>query len=326
MFKSICATVIIVGFIACVGTRADAATRCLRLDTLLSQGSSDRGTNGDVYALQSYLASAGYLTASPNGYFGPSTAAALKKFQAAHAISQTAATGPLTRSALAKDTCDTVANVATVTTPASIPAPTVAVAPTLVVPAASSTVTVGETIVLRWNPQAGTMYNIILEDQAGIGQGFIATSLRDGSYIWNIGKVFSARTQSEQIVPPGIYRVRIKAAAYNSSVVDAVSGLFTVAQVPLVLSTVMPQSVRNDGKGSVALIGSGMSDITYAYLDGIHGLAIKPAFISGDGRLAVVTIPTYTAAGVHTIQINNIYPDMSASSTESNPLNITITP
>ncbi len=62
----------------------------------LKPGSED----AQVKALQQVLAQQGYLTVTPNGYFGPSTKAAVIKFQAAHGLSQLGVVGPTTRSAL----------------------------------------------------------------------------------------------------------------------------------------------------------------------------------------------------------------------------------
>ena len=62
----------------------------------LKQGSS----GAEVMALQRFLAGQGILTATPNGYYGPQTKAAVIKFQAAHGVSQLGIIGPATRTAL----------------------------------------------------------------------------------------------------------------------------------------------------------------------------------------------------------------------------------
>jgi len=63
---------------------------------LLTIGSTGAG----VTELQNELVAAGYLNATPTGYFGALTAAAVKKFQLAHGLAQVGYTGPATRAAL----------------------------------------------------------------------------------------------------------------------------------------------------------------------------------------------------------------------------------
>lgn len=59
------------------------------------------GSKGDeVLKLQNLLARLGFLTATPNGYYGVGTTAAVKAFQAAHGLSQLGVVGPATREAL----------------------------------------------------------------------------------------------------------------------------------------------------------------------------------------------------------------------------------
>lgn len=62
--------------------------------------------NSDVYVMQQLLGRSGYMYASPNGYFGPSTEAAVKRFQKANYISQTGTVGPQTRDAMNERICD----------------------------------------------------------------------------------------------------------------------------------------------------------------------------------------------------------------------------
>lgn len=62
--------------------------------------------NDEVYALQSMLNQGGYLYVEPNGYFGPSTKAALKRFQIDNAIFPTGYVGESTRNAVNERLCD----------------------------------------------------------------------------------------------------------------------------------------------------------------------------------------------------------------------------
>jgi len=76
-------------------------------------GYKDRGD--DVLQLQKMLADDGFLSATPNGYYGAGTFAAVKKFQKAHGIKQTGNVGPSTKDALNQ----VLASVQTSTLPAT---------------------------------------------------------------------------------------------------------------------------------------------------------------------------------------------------------------
>lgn len=67
-----------------------------------------RGSEGiEVSVLQDFLDRAGYLSATPNGYFGPATTAAVRAFQSENYIPATGTVGPATRNALNERMCDT---------------------------------------------------------------------------------------------------------------------------------------------------------------------------------------------------------------------------
>lgn len=57
-------------------------------------------TSQDVRELQTRLAAEGYFMATPTGYFGPITLAAVQAYQSAHGISATGYVGPMTRAML----------------------------------------------------------------------------------------------------------------------------------------------------------------------------------------------------------------------------------
>jgi peptidoglycan hydrolase-like protein with peptidoglycan-binding domain len=66
------------------------------------------GSEGiDVSVLQDFLNRAGFLTVTPNGYFGPATKAAVRAFQAENYISTTGNVGPMTLNAINERMCDT---------------------------------------------------------------------------------------------------------------------------------------------------------------------------------------------------------------------------
>lgn len=61
-----------------------------------------RDTGTDVKNLQSFLVSKGFLTATPNGIFGPQTYRALKEYQTSRGIPATGYFGPLTRGSVGR--------------------------------------------------------------------------------------------------------------------------------------------------------------------------------------------------------------------------------
>lgn len=62
--------------------------------------------NNEVYALQQLLLQEGHLNVNPNGYFGPSTLLAVKRFQSANGISATGIVGAETRNVLNERMCE----------------------------------------------------------------------------------------------------------------------------------------------------------------------------------------------------------------------------
>jgi hypothetical protein len=61
-------------------------------------GFGDRGD--DVFQLQNLLVKLGFLTATPNGRYGPATKLAVQKFQKSHGVRQTGNVGPSTKALL----------------------------------------------------------------------------------------------------------------------------------------------------------------------------------------------------------------------------------
>lgn len=80
------------------------AFRCdVQITRQLSTGSE--GT--EVTVLQNFLNRAGYLSATPNGHFGPATRSAVQAFQSTNFIPATGTVGPATRNAINERMCDT---------------------------------------------------------------------------------------------------------------------------------------------------------------------------------------------------------------------------
>lgn len=71
----------------------------------LNRGLARRDESSEVLLLQNFLFEKGYLTATPNGYFGPGTLAGVKAYQKSLGYEQAGNVGPMTRAALRRDTC-----------------------------------------------------------------------------------------------------------------------------------------------------------------------------------------------------------------------------
>lgn len=77
-----------------------------RCDVEITRDLSLGSENDEVYILQNFLSRAGYLYATPNGYFGQATRTAVKSFQRDNYISSTGIVGASTRNALNERMCD----------------------------------------------------------------------------------------------------------------------------------------------------------------------------------------------------------------------------
>lgn len=100
-------------------TSSTTITATAKLTTVTKVSSSTQGVScatlrttlirtqesSEVMALQSFLSEKGLLQATPNGYFGVGTLAAVKAFQKSKAITPIGIVGPKTREAIAKETC-----------------------------------------------------------------------------------------------------------------------------------------------------------------------------------------------------------------------------
>lgn len=75
-------------------------------DTQITGNLQVGSENNEVLTLQNMLRSAGYLYATPNGYFGQGTKQAVKSFQIANGISATGMVGEATRNAVNERLCD----------------------------------------------------------------------------------------------------------------------------------------------------------------------------------------------------------------------------
>ncbi len=324
LFINICITIIL--FESCSSTYA-ATLSCTLITTNLYQGSTDLTMGGQIRSLQNYLFATGYLTAQPNGVFGPATLSAVKKFQSAYGIQTTGVTGPLTRAAIQKNSCPAI----TPTLPASPSTPSVttttsATNPSAIVvttPTQGTSVVVGDYISIAWTAPSNIIaYSILLEDENGVGKGYISLGgFPEKQYTWRVGAMLSGDTSS---IASGNYRIRVQNQVGGPSPLDQTSKVFTIAQKPLVIQSILPKNTLTaDAKTGAVLYGSGFTNNSFVYFDDSFNGSTKASYVSPDGTIFVFTVPQTISAGYHTMRVSNIY-DLSATSTQSNPLAITI--
>lgn len=87
-------------------TQEYIADDCIDLTYNLRRRHEDKIIPGDVFKLQSFLWTRGYLRATPNGYFGVGTESAVESFQLDNDIRITGEAGPLTRGKIKEMTCN----------------------------------------------------------------------------------------------------------------------------------------------------------------------------------------------------------------------------
>lgn len=286
---------------------AQYQNQCVSLSTDLAYGDNDYSTNGSVTILQRFLVNKGYLSATPNGNYGPATVAAVKSFQAAYKISQTGTAGPLTRSTIQSVSCS-YSYQSPAPSPSYNPTPSLSIIPQAIQvtsPMRDDILLEGTTYNISWNNGISGNYNILLEDQYGIGAGYIASSRAGGtSYSWDVGTVYSAANQSDILVKPGIYRIRIQSVS-GSSKNDMISGLFKVEAAPLYLKSLMPTTLPNDNKSSAVVYGSGFDSSTRLTFDSDYGPRAAILYRSPDGKILVFSVPNNISPGSHIITLSN---------------------
>lgn len=309
---------IILAFIVFFTSHAQASTTiCVDLSRDLSYGELDTENDHSIRILQTYLQSKNYLTATPNGRFGPSTLTAVKLFQSNNSISPIGRVGPSTRNKLRELSCGSKTS----------PTPTTTNTPAttqnniqVTSPASGSVLTIGKNITISWNSNPGYIYDIILERPGGSGAGFVAYNQSGNTtYSWQIGKVFSSAINDYENVATGTYRIRIEKSSQGMSDSDYVSGWFTVEAEPLSLNSMMPRSASNNNRNPVVLFGTGFNNSTVLRFDGRYGISASSFYISPDGTVMVFTVPEYISAGTHQITLEN------STNIVSNPFNLSVT-
>ena len=305
----------ILGIVAYLTPITASASTCVQINSDLSYGQTDSTYGGSISILQNYLQSLGYLSATPNGHFGPSTLLAVKAYQTANSISNTGYAGPLTRASISQKTCSaspaTTVNTPTILQPAPTPTPVAEVINTNVTsPATGQVLSVGSSTVIRWNNSPSGIYNISLEQPGGSGAGFIAlnqssNTINPNQYVWSVGKVSTPQSNSA-IVSPGTYRIRLQSSVSGASTNDQTSGWFTIVAQQFAVSSVVPSSAYADNATSVVLFGTGFTNSTIIYFDSNYsGLRANNQYVSSDGTILVFTVPTNVSSGSHTLYINS---------------------
>ena len=327
--------------VSTISSSPTSPQQCVNLSANLYQGLNDSGISGQVTMLQHFLAAEGYLTATPNGHFGPSTFSAVKKFQSVQGISAIGEVGPATRAAIERISC--AATTAPVYTPSATNAVPVVSPASLIsalLPTSSgvpisgsvmvtsiptgSTIVEGKSLTLEWNSQSGVNYNILLEDQYGVGQGYIASYVQGGQYTWTTGNV-SVSGSGNQTISPGVYRIHVENATTGVAATDPISGTFTINPIPLNIADIIPTSAPADAKTTVILYGSGFNTSSRINVDTLYSIT-SPAYVSPDGTALAFTIPTSVSAGEHSISVANTYSISTTTATAlSNAVNIAIT-
>lgn len=279
---------------------------CLSLGTDLFPDDS----NQSVLFLQNYLVERGYLTATPNGHFGPATKAAVKAFQKTNGISQTGNVGPLTRNAISTNSCSSASAVNSVPSPSPTPTPTpMAPRNPITFPTTGDTLTTGKVYTITWNTPVPYVYDIVAEKSDGSSGGYIRHSASGGSsFSWRAGSVFSAATQSDITMATGTYRVRIVPASGLTTDNDPISGWFTLDAVPLSVSTVAPTAISADDFSSVVIVGSGFDRNTLVSIDSAYGQIMNTTYVAPDGKVLIFTVPTSVSRGSHSLYVSNRTP------------------
>lgn len=305
---------------------ASSNTTCTDLSYDLYQGLSDSSTDKSVLNLQNYLFKLGYLKASPNGYFGPATLLAVKNYQLNNNISNTGRVGPLTRKTIKNDSCKITNNTASIINaiPSVTPKPGRINSSNLTIsyPAENSTHLTDTKMRIRWINNANrNIYGLILEDKDGVGVGHITSSISGDNYEWSVGKVYSSRANSEIVVEPGLYRIRLTG---SSNVPEQYSGLFTIIGKPLEIVSIMPNTIQSNENSSVVIYGKGFDVTTKVNFDVMNnGRTIKPIFVSSDGKILVFQTNSSVRSGQYWLTVNNQY-DSGATSTPSNSVSLLI--
>ncbi|PJE74571.1 MAG: hypothetical protein COV01_00890 [Candidatus Taylorbacteria bacterium CG10_big_fil_rev_8_21_14_0_10_41_48] len=299
-------------FFACSVSVSAVSLSCINFPSDLY-----RGLSGDsVLLLQNYLSVSGYLSATPNGYFGPATFGAVQKFQLKNGISDTGYVGPITRLAIQIKSCEPVKMDPVDDTSTQSPTDTNTTVPrssvTITSPWEGNDLTLGELYTIRWANKMSINESLVLEDEDGVTKGYVSYFPGvNGEYIWDVGKVSVGN--SIETMKVGKYRIRVQdkvKGAYNN---DPKSKLFNIIAPTINVSSVRPSSLKADNKSVSVLFGSGFTAGTRVYLDGVYQNPMNIVFTSSDGTVIVFSAPSNTSIGSHRVVIRNEYGSITSS-------------
>lgn len=279
---------------------SSASVQCTTLASDLSRGSS----GSSVLALQKYLYLSGFLSATPNGVFGPATLSAVKKFQMTHSITATGTVGPITRLAIQIKSCESVK---------MDPIPATSIVDTkprsstvITAPWEDTLLTIGKLSTIRWGNGMSLTDSLVLEAEDGTTRGYIAFFPGTGEeYIWDVGKVSVGDTT--ETVEPGKYRIRVQDKLKGKVSNDPKSGVFSISAPDLKISSITPETVSGNDKSSAVLFGSGFTKSTRVYLGSLNENPVNVLFVSPDGTILVFSVPTSVPKGLHRIVLRNSY-------------------
>lgn len=309
-----------------------ADNTCVALTKNLSK---NKKVDPQVKALQNFLHSNGYLSATPNGVYGSDTESAVRKFQKAKGLSVVGSAGPATRAMIEKLSCTTLPAptipksgliVPVVTTPtiqsnpAPLPAPVVSNTLKITAPTIGQSLTIGQIKQIQWTGSSslgGSVLNIMLEDKNGSGSGYIATNISGTNHFdWNIGKV---NMPDEQVatIPPGEYRIKIVDQLSSNSIFNMKGDIFSIKEAALSIGSILPSSVVADGKTEVILYGSGFTNLTKVRFEGLTNISLTPQYISPNGKMIWFYIPINMYADNYKVSVYNDYSTVGSSMASS---------
>jgi peptidoglycan hydrolase-like protein with peptidoglycan-binding domain len=279
--------------------------------SLLSDfGASTR--SNDVLALQRFLSSSDYLSATPNGYFGQATLSALKQFQSVNGLSSTGYVGPLTRALIQKISCVTTSipqNTLNVPSKPSVSVQTPSPVSDVIFtsPRSGSTLVFGQSATIKWNGGLDSNMALVLEDESGVAKGFISAYPNQNQYVWEVGKLSVSGSDLMELVEPGNYRIRLQGRNSGPIQSDIKSELFKIQAPEIVVKSVMPASVSADNKSVVVLYGSGFFGKTKVRLNDMYGEPVSVLYTSSDGTVIIFSIPSGISSGTYQISLTNKY-------------------